>query len=302
MVSLEFEKPNTWSIGKKLGILAIILLILGPFLPYAVSESRIGDDTITNDISYFNFEFTGLWMLLPLFSALFIIVLLYIKFEIYLEHEGKSRNIKHFILMIWGLGFFLAYLADAIRLFHDFDTEWSSHSQYAGLGLWMIVGGFFLCALIGFLEWRYPSVAGPKVPKVALPRRKEPKVAAEVSSEPAPTTVVAVEPERAPSKTMVRAEPPKVEPSVERKPIPVTSSTEPQVVEKIAAREPTSEEEKALLRWARHINRDGQTFEQCMKCQNYVFINAKDTGASIVFECPDCGESFILKNKTLRSA
>jgi predicted RNA-binding Zn-ribbon protein involved in translation (DUF1610 family) len=76
-----------------------------------------------------------------------------------------------------------------------------------------------------------------------------------------------------------------------------TPTAAPSVSDKVEmlTREPTSEEEKNLLRWARHINEDGQTFEQCMKCNNYVFIKAKDAGASIVFECPDCGEKFELK-------
>jgi hypothetical protein len=44
MVSLEIEKPSDWSIGKKLGVIAILLLLVGPFLPYYVFESNVNDN------------------------------------------------------------------------------------------------------------------------------------------------------------------------------------------------------------------------------------------------------------------
>ncbi len=293
MVSLEIEKPSTWSIGKKLGILAVILLIVGPFLPYVVSEYKIGDEVSdTNDISYFNFEWAGLWMFLPLITSILIAILLYIKSEIYLVQDDTQMQIKPLILMMWGFWFFISYLADAVRIADESEYDGFSWSQYAGIGLWMIVLGFFLCMLVGFLEWRYPSAAGPGVPKMGLPLRRKEKPAVEVSSEPATEAVTHPAPQEGVSVTTVK------EPSggVTVEPEP-TSTAAPSVTDKVEmlAREPTSEEEKNLLRWARHINEDGQTFEQCLKCQNYVFMNAKDTGASIVFECPDCGEKFTLK-------
>jgi uncharacterized C2H2 Zn-finger protein len=64
---------------------------------------------------------------------------------------------------------------------------------------------------------------------------------------------------------------------------------------KTSTRESTTQEEKILHRWARHINREGQTFEQCIRCNNYTFISSKDSGDSILFKCPDCGASFTLK-------
>jgi hypothetical protein len=294
MVSLEIEKPSTWSIGKKLGILAIIFLLVGPFLPYVVTEYKVGDTVEgTEEDSYFNFEWAGLWMLLPLISAILIALILYIKSEIYLVQDEKQVQIKPFIFMMWGFWFFISYLADAVRIGDSQDYGEFSWSQYAGIGLWMIVLGFFLMMLIGFLEWRYPSAAGPGVPKVSLPMRKKEKPAVEVSSEPTTDVAVQPEPQEGVSVTTVKEAPSE---GVTVQPEPVTTAA-PSVTDKVdmLTREPTSEEEKNLLRWARHINEDGQTFEQCMKCNNYVFIIAKDAGASIVFECPDCGEKFELK-------
>jgi predicted RNA-binding Zn-ribbon protein involved in translation (DUF1610 family) len=111
---------------------------------------------------------------------------------------------------------------------------------------------------------------------------------------PSPEGVVKGELENVSTKPLVTAGVQKVEQKGESELIPPIPSPEPQIVEKVI-REPTSEEEKTLLRWARHIDDYNQTYEQCMKCNNYVFMSAKDTRDSIVFECPDCGETFVLK-------
>jgi hypothetical protein len=199
---------------------------------------------------------------------------------------------KPFILMIWGLCFFITYLADATRYSKSIEIFGATSSVSPGIGLVLIIIGFFLCFLVGFLEWRYPSAAGPGVPKVGLPMRKKEKPQVEVTSEVAPEIAAQPEPQEGVSVTTVKEGPSE---GVTVPPEPATTAA-PSVSDKVEmlAREPTSEEEKNLLRWARHINEDGQTFEQCMKCNNYVFITAKDTGASIVFECPDCGEKFEL--------
>jgi predicted RNA-binding Zn-ribbon protein involved in translation (DUF1610 family) len=202
-------------------------------------------------------------------------------------------KVNNFIIMGWGFIFFLCYLSDAILIVESWEAFGASASIYAGVGLWLIVLGFFLVLLAGFLEWRYPSMKTPGVPKVGLPMRKKEEPAVEITSEPTTEVVAQPEPQEGVSVTTVKEAP--------SEGVTVASEPEaaavPSVKDKVdmLTREPTSEEEKNLLRWARHINEDGQTFEQCMKCNNYVFIKAKDAGASIVFECPDCGEKFTLK-------
>jgi predicted RNA-binding Zn-ribbon protein involved in translation (DUF1610 family) len=281
MVSLEIEKPSTWSIGKKVGILAVILLIVGSFLPHHVNEVKGEGLEFSEDTSNFNYEVWGLWILLPIFSGFFIAILLYIKFDIFLEMGSRRIAMKPFILMIWGLCFFITYLADATRYSKSIEIFGATSSVSPGIGLVLIIIGFLLCAIVGFLEWRYASAAGFGIPKVGLPIRKKEKPQVEVASEPATEVVAQPEPQEGVSVTTVTEEPTK-EVTVQPEPTPTAAPS-------------TSEEEKNLLRWARHINEEGQTFEQCMKCNNYVFIKAKDAGASIVFECPDCGEKFTLK-------
>ncbi|UCE38059.1 MAG: hypothetical protein JSW00_02110 [Thermoplasmata archaeon] len=288
MVSLDFEKPSTWSIGKKLGLLAVLFLIIGPFLPYFVEDFEYEGTTNSGSISYFDYDFWGLFILLPLFSAILIATLLYLKFNLFVEKGTTRINIKPFILMIWGFWFFLTYAVEASRFTDSWDSGYGKYARYPGVGLWLIIIGFLLCAVVGFLEWRLPSASGPGVPKVRLPKR-EPKPTAEVTAEPSSEVVAPVEPER-PVSVVVKEDVGPKEVVTELKPTPTVSEK----VEMLT-REPSSEEEKALLRWARHINEDGQTFEQCIKCQNYVFITTKSTKDTIVFECPDCGEKFTLK-------
>ena len=282
MVSLEFEKPSSWSMGKKLGILAVIMLLIGPFLPYVTWEYSMGEEKITDSYSYFNFEVVGFWMFIPIISAVLVLFLLYFKANIYLEQNSRRMNIKPFILMLWGFWFFLCYLLDALRMGGDFFGS----STYAGFGLWIMVIGFFLTAFVGFLEWRFPAMAGPQI-SIGKPK------GAKAAPEKAPETVAAVEPEVAAVEPVAKKEPQKISDRVKPEPSPVTP-VETKTIEAVE-REPTSDEEKTLMRWARHINEEGKTFEQCMKCKNYVFIESQDKGKSIAFNCPDCGASFALK-------
>jgi predicted RNA-binding Zn-ribbon protein involved in translation (DUF1610 family) len=230
-------------------------------------------------------------MFIPLISAILTAIILYIKFDLILEQGGNRKKIDHFVLMMWGGWFFITYLAGAIQFYEYNEDEWGTFTTYAGIGHWMIIGGLFLMALIGFLEWKYAGAAGVGMHKISLPKKKEKEVIEEVTAEPEPqisTPIAPQEPIQERKIPMTR----KVEQRIE--PQPQIASAEPQKIAAIT-REPTSEEEKTLERWSRHINQDGQTFEQCIKCNNYVFIIAKDTGAAITFECPDCGETFMLK-------
>lgn len=289
MVSWELERPSEWSIGKMIAPIAILLLIIGPFLPYLIVQIRGVDLDITNERSYFDFDNSGFWMLIPLLSAILIIILLYFKFDIYFEKDGKRVKINSFILMLWGFLFFLMYLSDAVLIRSSIDYGGVSISYLPGIGLGMIIAGFLLCCIVGILEWRYPFTAGLKLPKVGPGKKEEPVVAAEVKAEQDAAGVPSIE-----SEPEVKVEALKVEPIEEPGPIPVAPTVGAKKIEAVS-REPTSEEEKELFRWAKHINEYGQTFEKCPKCEKYVFLRAKDTGDTIVFNCPDCGASFKLK-------
>jgi hypothetical protein len=268
MVSLEFEKPSQWTIGKKLGVLAIFCLLIGAFLSYSICT--------------------------PILTIFMLIFLFYMKFDIYLEKGDETRvKINHFILIIWSawyLLFHLIYIISFLRIMEEFGDDVFRIPTSFLIGAGLASTGFVLCIISGILEWKFPSKEGKKI---GLPKRKEKEVVVEGPPEPTPEVVSNVEPKKIPVVPAVKSGAPREEPIVEPKPAPVTTAasqkTEP------VAQEPTSEEEKALRRWARHINRYNQTFELCLKCNNYTFINAKDTGDSILFKCPECEVSFTLK-------
>ena len=85
MVSLEFEKPSTWSIGKKIGALAAVILLIGGLLSFSIC--------------------------FPILTIILIVVLFYMKFDIYLEKEKDMTRIKinHFVLMAWSGLYFITY-------------------------------------------------------------------------------------------------------------------------------------------------------------------------------------------------
>lgn len=264
MVSLEFEKPATWSIGKKVAAVAIIFLVIGAFLSFSLCS--------------------------PILTVALVVFLLYLHFDIYLEKRDETRiKINHFILILWGVFYLFISLSSTFLMF------WISQ-QFMYLPITWLVGwvlldlGFLLCIIAGILEWRYPGKAGLPV---KAGKKKGEEVAPDVylTQVPKGKTQVKVVEEIKPK---IKEEMPKIEPKLKPSPVPLTHSAEPKQKE-IPEREPTSEEEKVLQRWARHINESGETFEQCIKCQNYVFVKTKDTGETIVFICPDCGTSFTLK-------
>ncbi len=275
MVSWKFEKPSEWSIGKRIGFLAIILLLLGLLFPFWVRDYGSRTDTVR----YFQYETFGLLGLIPIFSALLIILLLYLNLNIYFEKDEERMKINHFILMMWSFCFILIYIADAIRA-KDYSTAYAT--AYPGIGLWMIIFGYLFCFIAGLLEWRHPSMAGPKL----LFRENKVKAA---------SPVIKSNPSR------------EVAPSVsiqERKKVkantitPVSIRNEPSTDNKWMEgvnREPKSDVEKILIRWSRDISKDGRAYEQCLKCRNYVFLTAEDEGKKIIFKCPECDASFILR-------
>lgn len=284
MVSWEFEKPSTWSLGKRVGFLAVIFLLVGPFLPYWVRDygSR------TDDVSYIQYGTFGLLGLIPIFSALLIVLLLYLKINIYYEKDKEKMKINHFVLMMWSFCFILIYIADAIRA-KDQRTAFST--AYAGIGLWMIIIGFLLCFAAGFMEWRHPSKVGPRI---LFKRDKKVPSTTNVISNPSPKPVSSFESKKAVSYRSVKKEKIVTSENV----IPNAShnryNSEAASIEAVN-REPRNEEEKELIRWSRHISEEGKTYERCIKCGKYVFISAEEKGGRIVFKCPECGNSFTLK-------
>jgi predicted RNA-binding Zn-ribbon protein involved in translation (DUF1610 family) len=301
MVSLEYKKSSEWSIGKIIAPIAIGLLITGPFFPYLIVQIKgVGLD-ISDERTYFDFDNSGLWMLLPLLSAILIIILLYLKIDIYYEKNGKRIKINSIILMLWGFLFFLMYLSDAVLIRSSIDYGGISISYLPGFGLGMIIVGYILCSIVGYLEWVYSTPGGLRLPIIGLGKKKQSALASEVKLEQEAEVNASIEPE--PS---IKVEAQKEVPvaiieekysfkSGESKPEPIPLKPIKAEKNEKVIREPTTEEEKMLLKWASHINEYGQTFEKCTKCKNYVFMRVKDKGDIIVFNCPDCGASFILK-------
>lgn len=297
MVSWEFEKPSTWSLGKKIGFLAVILLFLGPFLPYWVRDygSRTGH------VAYVHYETFGLLGLIPIFSALLIVPLLYLKLNIYFEKDEERVNINHFILMIWGFFFIFIHIGDAIRV-RTFSTAYVTY--YPGIGLWMIIIGFLLCFAAGFLEWRHPSKVGPRVlfgrgkekqaTTNAIMNSSPKSLTINAKMTPSPKPVSSFESTKAISYKSIKEEETAKSEKVIHTASHINLHSEAADME-VVNREPRNEEEKTLIRWSRHISKDGKTYEQCIGCGKYVFINTEDKGERIVFKCPECGASFTLK-------
>jgi hypothetical protein len=157
MVNLEFERPGTWSLGQKAGALGLILMVLGPFLPYwtRLYSSGQGDSVIYADVTTF-----GLLFLIPLTTAMIFMLLLFFKLNIFILENGMLRKVNHIIIIALGSLFGLIYVIDAIRAM-GYST--SFYSQFAGIGLIFIIMGYFLCTLAGYLEWQKPYLVGPQI-------------------------------------------------------------------------------------------------------------------------------------------
>jgi hypothetical protein len=277
MVLWEFEKPSTWSMGKRIGFFGIVLLIIGPFLPYIVLVDAFGHEEI---IIFLDYEWNRLWMFLPHLSAILFICLFYVKFELYLVKDQEQIAIKPLIVMMWGSLLFLTYLVDAYRL-----------GSITGSGFWLIILGFFLCVIAGFLEWRNPSAKGPQI---LFRGNKVSKASSIHKMDPPPQIATSVESKNT-NPTISREGSEKI--ILTREDYGQTRDTLPTIEKKknVINRDLKTEEEKTLSRWWRHISKDGRTYEQCLKCGKYVFISAVDEGKTIGFRCPECGASYTLK-------
>ena len=63
----------------------------------------------------------------------------------------------------------------------------------------------------------------------------------------------------------------------------------------IIHREPKDDSERRLIKWAKHLNKEGQTYEKCPVCDDYNIIETRYTSALIVFKCTGCGKKYNLK-------
>ena len=283
MVYLKFKKFSTWYFGHKIGALAVVFLVLGPFLPYWGRDHLNGR---TDFVIYADYNTFGLLFLIPLFSALLIFLLLFLNFNIYIDESTEHKKINHHILMIWGIIFFLIYIADVVRVVY-YSTVF--YSQFAGFGLWFIVMGFFFCALAGFLQWRKPQMIGPQF---LIGRKRTPDAAISVTSDSQPVQKVRVFEDKPTSYSWENSNKAEIDLDINNK--NSQKNTDNTVKLATKTRKTDSYEEKTLLRWLEHASGNGRTFEQCLKCNNYGFINAKDFGSSIEFNCLECGATFEL--------
>lgn len=276
MVNLQFEKPSNWSKGQIIGFAAVILLIIGPFLPYYHNYRG----------PYIEIEYFGLLRFIPFLSAILIVVLLFLEFPMYAKRDSEYVGINHFVLILWGGWFSFSYILNLFPLY----------GPDQGIGFLMIIGGFLLCVISGFFEWRYPSETRTVEPAVEG-KHEIPSSQSVVTVSSPHTTSRAKEPAqqiKPASRPLVIKTTQKRESVVEPAQVIVTSTARPGAITP-PTREPVTEEEKKLLRWARHIDNYNQTYELCIKCQNYAFMKAEDTGDSIVFTCPECNVTFTLK-------
>jgi hypothetical protein len=276
MVNVQFEKPSNWSKGQIIGFVAVILLILGPFLPYFRGRPY----------SYIDIEYFGLLRFIPFLSAILIVILLFLGFPMYAKRDWEYIRINHFVLILWGGWFLFTYILNLFPLF----------GLNQGIGILMIIGGFLMCTISGFIEWRYPSKRGTVEPIVEMKHEIPSTQPVAVASSPQQTsrTDKPVQHIQSASRPLVVKTAQKRDTVVEPAQVRVLSTAKPRTI-KAPTREPVSDEEKILLRWARHIDKNNQTYEMCIKCQNYVFIKAEDMGDAIIFSCPDCNEIYKLK-------
>lgn len=284
MESAEHKVTTSLSMGRFLGFMAVILLLVGPFLPNHVWENEeTGElDEVSGLHRWYEGRFESL---IPFLSVIFIVILLYPGFPFHFEKDTRFGKANHLFLLVWGGLLFLGYLLEA--LFGSYTA--SGWMRYPGSGLWMIILGSFLMALAGYLEWKYPTMDDLLVILGIMTGKR-----AETVVEIKPQATIPVKTQEVRNKPEVKVEPQKHEQEVEPKPSVVSPPVE-QKEQQPETRELTPGEEKMLQRWIRHIDEYNQTYELCPKCNNYAFMKARDTGVAIVFTCPECNEGFTLK-------
>ena len=63
----------------------------------------------------------------------------------------------------------------------------------------------------------------------------------------------------------------------------------------VIERDPKDEEERQLIKWARRLDNEGKTFEECPACMSYQFIETRYTASTISFRCTGCDKKFTLQ-------
>jgi deoxyadenosine/deoxycytidine kinase len=53
-------------------------------------------------------------------------------------------------------------------------------------------------------------------------------------------------------------------------------------------------QEEKISQWLNNINEDNQTFQQCLNCGRYVFLDVVRLDEKIKFICPNCDERFVI--------
>lgn len=290
---MELGKPSSWSIGKVFGLLAVVLLLLGPFLPYHTWENRSTGEL--DSIPYIHGVFIDELSFIPFLSVIFIAILLFPEFPFHFEKNTRYGKINHFFLIIWGGSFFVYYIIQDLQ-FSASNSEWFG---YPGYGYWIIIMGFICCGLAGFFERVYPTLTIYSFLH-GIPTKKGTELKHEPSPEIPPQNRIEVD-HPLPQNKIENAQP---LPQIKEKeipfkaretsePAPEVSKVEPREVEP-PENELTVEEIRNLRRWSKHIDEHNQAYEQCMKCQNYVFMKAKETQGAFNFTCPECNTSFTL--------
>jgi hypothetical protein len=85
-------------------------------------------------------------------------------------------------------------------------------------------------------------------------------------------------------------------PQIEQKPKKTVStpSTTKTTMPVVKAHVPSTEEEKELVHWARHLT-NGRTIEQCLNCGEYTVMNGTEDDKKFTFKCSKCDTTFKLK-------
>lgn len=262
MVHYEFTRPETWSLGKKVGLLGVIFMIVGP--PFLVVAG---------------FLFLRYSLLLIVMMIILMSVLIFMEHDIYLEKGARRIKLTYFVLMVWGAWEFIIFFSLA-------STYWATTADYSTftsasytniIALLFIAAGFLLCSFAGLLEWRFKEVMGPQTLYwIKVHIKGDQDVMPSVHNQ---------------AQAPVRTQPSWVKQPSENPhpPTPTAPRPEPLMDNKTAG-----QEERTLRRWEASIGTDGQIYERCLRCGALTNIRARTLGDTIVFTCPQCTSSFTL--------
>jgi hypothetical protein len=240
-------------------------------------------------ISYMRLISVDALVFIPFITSILIVLLFYLKVPSILNKNIGLGKINNIIIIIWGGLFFLIFLNEALSLSNTVG-EWS---MYPGYGLWIIIIGFLCCSLAGFFEERFPTFTVLSYME-KINKEKGTEKVPESSSQKTEDKTEGIAPsplnidvQETTKEALVKPDPAPSAPAADIKDLPYP------VGEPIES-EHTEEELRNLTRWSKHIDEHNQAYEQCMKCQNYVFMKANETQGSYIFICPECNTSYKL--------